>query len=375
MFKGSKSSSAHTHTHLHLHYDAVAQRKKGSPISNMHRPHAQFGQWAIRTGFYLLAAAAFVSSLSLLVLRYRTLEAEEAAWGAWRAAEGRDETIRLSNALGASSVADHGHDSDAIAKGENFKLWADQLLNTSVPIIMSKRTLRSKEVFSCGGSHVVKFRSYKDLRAIPHLADVLPERDLLTTPGKPLHKKYKTCAVVGNSGSLLETQYGDAVDSHEVVIRFNAAKTEGYEQFVGYKTTFRILNSAELKIARDSGEAGITTLRNNDMKDWVKGIQSSPAGGPVALTTDPEFLCHTWAWVRNRGDKPSSGLVGIVMALRMCQKVDIYGFQYSNYFSRYSRPHYYDWERPKKGREKVHPFNREVSLYAQLARQGYLKVW
>merc|ERR1719183_1799276 len=95
----------------------------------------------------------------------------------------------------------------------------------------------------------------------------------------------------------------------------------------------------------------------------------------TSLATDPEFLCHTWAWVHNRGDKPSSGLVGIVMALKMCRTLDIYGFQYSNYFSRFSRPHYYDWERPKKGREKVHPFTREVAPYAQLAKNGFLKVW
>jgi len=57
--------------------------------------------------------------------------------------------------------------------------------------------------------------------------DVLPDKDLLTTPGHPEMKKYNSCAVVGNSGSLLETQYGDMIDNHDVVIRFNAAKTEG----------------------------------------------------------------------------------------------------------------------------------------------------
>lgn len=41
----------------------------------------------------------------------------------------------------------------------------------------------------------------------------------------------------------------------------------GYEQFVGYKTTFRLLNSVDtMKINRDPHEAGITTLRNNDIK-------------------------------------------------------------------------------------------------------------
>jgi len=29
-----------------------------------------------------------------------------------------------------------------------------------------------------------------------------------------------------NSGSLLETQFGEAIDKHEAVIRFNAAETE-----------------------------------------------------------------------------------------------------------------------------------------------------
>jgi hypothetical protein len=95
-------------------------------------------------------------------------------------------------------------------------------------------------------------------------------------------------------------------------------------------------------------------------QEWARNTLTAagaPSGAPLtefsALTTDPEFLCHTWSWVHNRGDKPSSGLVGIVMALKMCETLDIYGFQYSNYFSRFSRPHYYDWERPKKGREKV----------------------
>ena len=44
----------------------------------------------------------------------------------------------------------------------------------------------------------------------------------------------------------------------------------------------------------------------------------------------------------------------------------MYGYESSNYFSEASRPHYYDWERPKKGRERVHPFGEERKLYQAL---------
>jgi hypothetical protein len=41
----------------------------------------------MRTAFYLLAAAAFVCSITLLVVRYRQAQAEQAAWDAGLDAE------------------------------------------------------------------------------------------------------------------------------------------------------------------------------------------------------------------------------------------------------------------------------------------------
>ena len=35
------------------------------------------------------------------------------------------------------------------------------------------------------------------------------------------------------------------------------------------------------------------------------------------------------------------------------------------------RPHYYDWERPKPGREHAHPFEQERELYLR-SRPGLL---
>ena len=50
----------------------------------------------------------------------------------------------------------------------------------------------------------------------------------------------KSCGIVFNSGSLLNSQYGPAIDKNEVVIRFNLAPSKGYESFVGKKVTHTI---------------------------------------------------------------------------------------------------------------------------------------
>ena len=42
-----------------------------------------------------------------------------------------------------------------------------------------------------------------------------------------------TIAVVGNSGKLLKQNYGELIDSHDIVIRCNLAIVNGFEPYVG----------------------------------------------------------------------------------------------------------------------------------------------
>lgn len=107
-------------------------------------------------------------------------------------------------------------------------------------IVFSRHSLKraqedsARTPFSCGSSHVVKLRSYRDVAAHAAALDrLLPSEDPLRPQGIP------TCAIVGNAGTLLEHQFGPEIDAHDAVIRFNAGVTEGYEQFVGSKTTLR----------------------------------------------------------------------------------------------------------------------------------------
>lgn len=55
--------------------------------------------------------------------------------------------------------------------------------------------------------------------------------------------------------------------------------------------------------------------------------------------------------------------------------MSVYGFQYEAYFDKDVRPHYFDWERPKPGREGVHPFAEERQILGHLADAGLLNLF
>ena len=65
---------------------------------------------------------------------------------------------------------------------------------------------------------------------------------------------FDTCAVVGGSGNLLKTKYGQEIDAHSAVIRFNDAPTKGKELFVGSKTTLRLQNRYYCGFTEHPGE-------------------------------------------------------------------------------------------------------------------------
>ncbi|XP_059931495.1 CMP-N-acetylneuraminate-beta-galactosamide-alpha-2,3-sialyltransferase 4 isoform X2 [Gadus macrocephalus] len=50
----------------------------------------------------------------------------------------------------------------------------------------------------------------------------------------------RTCVVVGNGFSIINTSLGGVIDKHDVIIRLNDAPVRGYEEDVGHKTTMRL---------------------------------------------------------------------------------------------------------------------------------------
>lgn len=75
-------------------------------------------------------------------------------------------------------------------------------------------------------------------------------------------KRHRTCAVVGASGLLRLHEYGAEIDSHEAVFRLNTQPTEGYERFVGTKTTYNMVN--------------VFLMRSSHRTEYVNGKKPCP---------------------------------------------------------------------------------------------------
>ena len=87
---------------------------------------------------------------------------------------------------------------------------------------------------------------------------------------------------------------------------------------------------------------------------------------------NPEFWCYVWDWVNHRKLKPSTGLAGVVLALRICSGgVDLYGFSHSA-----EEFHYFNHLPPKVTQKEVyeyHPLLEEAAIYRELDEIGNVK--
>ena len=91
---------------------------------------------------------------------------------------------------------------------------------------------------------------------------------------------------------------------------------------------------------------------------------------PESYIMDPEIICLAWDLV-NREER-NLPLVWLAFCIRLCSLVDIYGFSMESYFNETERPHYYDWEPPKPGRENVHPLETERKIYKASQKEGLI---
>lgn len=209
-------------------------------------------------------------------------------------------------------------------------------------------------------------------------------------PGQP----YRSCAVVGNSGILLQKTHGPLIDSHEMVIRLNNARTGGFQNSVGSKTTLAFVNSNILhSCARRAacfchpyGETVPIMMYICQAVHFMDFALCNASHKVPLLVTDARFdnLCGRVVkyyslknFVETTGKHPeqwsaahdgsmfhySSGMQAVMLALGICEKVSLFGFGKSPQ----AKHHYHT---NQKSELTLHDYEAEYQFYHDLANES-----
>lgn len=205
-------------------------------------------------------------------------------------------------------------------------------------------------------------------------------RRYMRNVSQPLGCSFRTCAVVGSAGSLRASQLGATIDSHEAVMRINAAPTRGFEAAVGGRTTWRVHNTEKpwFMAALDTPELQLVVCHTG----WIGACQHQAFSGLYsqnATLINPVLYGQLWGLLgRPRGKQtPSTGLLAIAVALGVCDKVSIFGFSKAGE-AMHCAHHY--WDCPKWSRDynyldpkhKFHDWLGEAALRERWIERGLI---
>jgi len=183
-----------------------------------------------------------------------------------------------------------------------------------------------------------------------------PKPILKLLPVEDRSESYSSCAVVANSASVLRgSNYGFHIDSHDAVFRVNYAPTKGFEERVGERTTYDIVNAALAKkfIEGDANpfrlinstlvlaETAAETVRRTIVEDFLRMFSGANLERSHAVMLSPDLgtsIDENWSTVagavvsaRMHGSSVTVGktpmsFVAAHLALQMCSMVHLYGF-------------------------------------------------
>uniref|UniRef100_A0AAV2IUH5 Uncharacterized protein n=1 Tax=Knipowitschia caucasica TaxID=637954 RepID=A0AAV2IUH5_KNICA len=194
------------------------------------------------------------------------------------------------------------------------------------------------------------------------------------------------CALVSSSGQMLGSGAGEEIDTNECVIRMNNAPTVGYETDVGGRTSVRVVSHTSRNMRQDGKGRVFNAL--------LKIAKKYPEAKLYAVTSEKIQYCdnvfqnETGKNRMKTGAFLSTGFFTMILALDMCDSINVYGMIDNNYCSRANHSvvpyHYYESKRINECRMyKVHEntkrgghrFITEKAIYAKWATRHKMEFY
>lgn len=189
------------------------------------------------------------------------------------------------------------------------------------------------------------------------------EKLSLVLPDSPPYtpRQFSRCAVIGNSGDLLKNKFGEEIDSYDAVVRENGAPIENFTEYVGTKSTFRLLNRGSAKaldkVAElyDKGKE-VLIIKTTIHDIMNKMIREVPILNPIYLMLGASFGSAA----------KGTGLKALEFALSICDTVDMYGFTVD--------PGYKEWTRYFSESRQGHTPLQGRAYYQMMECLGLIKI-
>ncbi|XP_056272271.1 alpha-2,8-sialyltransferase 8B [Pseudoliparis swirei] len=225
---------------------------------------------------------------------------------------------------------------------------------------------------------------------------------LLPTVSPMKNQHHRRCAIVGNSGVLLNSSCGPDIDSHDFVIRCNLAPVEEYFRDVGRRTNLVTMNPSVVQrafqdlVSEEWRERFLQRLRSlSGSVLWIPAFMAK--GGEERVewalrlillhtvdvrTAFPSLrLLHAVRgyWLTNHVHikRPTTGLLMYTMATRFCEEIHLYGF-WPFPLDPQGKPvkyHYYDTLKYEyTSSSSPHTMPLEFRTLSALHRQGALRL-
>ncbi|KAL5053134.1 hypothetical protein RYX36_033816 [Vicia faba] len=178
---------------------------------------------------------------------------------------------------------------------------------------------------------------------------------------KGVQLQYGRCAVIGNSGDLLKTKFGKEIEGYDAVLRENGAPVQNYTDYVGRKSTFRLLNRGSAKaldkvVELDEERKEVLIVKTTIHDIMNKMIKELPIKNPVYLMLGASFGSAA----------KGTGLKALEFALSMCESVDMYGFTVD--------PGYKEWTRYFSESRQGHTPLHGRAYYQMMECLGLIKI-